>query len=49
MMNEIDLKAFSYPELGELKALVEARMDSLREEGCRHCGSALPRRRPHLA
>jgi hypothetical protein len=32
-LNEFDIKGFSYPELSELKGMVEMRMEELREQG----------------
>ena len=32
-LNEIDISTLNYPELNELKALIESRMEELREQG----------------
>lgn len=32
-VDELDIRGFSYPELNELKGMVEARMEELREQG----------------
>jgi len=32
-LNELDIRGLSYPELNQLKGMVEARMEELREQG----------------